>query len=97
MTRPALHDLEARARWHLAIGYPTPEEEAEDAARELVGYDDFDQHHLRPECAQPDGIYQCHAGDECGRWRNGRLSSSCLKAGSEECDFECRYRATLRF
>lgn len=31
-------------------------------------------------------------GEECGRWRNGRLSQYCLKAGSEECDFECPYR-----
>ena len=29
-------------------------------------------------------------GEECGRWSNGRLSKSCSKAGSEECDFECR-------
>lgn len=98
MSHPALHDLEARARWHLAIGYPTPEEEARDAERELVDYDDFDQgHHLCPDCAQPDGICECHAGDECGRWRNGSLSRHCAKAGSEECDFECPHRATLRF
>jgi hypothetical protein len=31
-------------------------------------------------------------GEECGRWQNGRLISSCSKAGSEECDFECPYR-----
>ncbi len=30
-------------------------------------------------------------GEECGRWRNGRLSDHCLKAGSEECDWECPY------
>lgn len=36
-------------------------------------------------------------GDECGRWINGRLSNSCSKAGSEECDFECPYRNTLKF
>lgn len=34
----------------------------------------------------------CLAGEECGRWRNGVLSASCLKAGTEECDFECPYR-----
>lgn len=27
--------------------------------------------------------------DECGRWRNGLLDAQCLKAGSEECDWEC--------
>jgi hypothetical protein len=31
-------------------------------------------------------------GAECGRWSNGRLTQSCSKAGSEECDFECPYR-----
>ena len=30
-------------------------------------------------------------GEECGRWRNGVLGKYCLKAGSEECDFECPY------
>ena len=32
-------------------------------------------------------------GEECGRWINGRLTKSCTKAGSEECDFECPYRS----
>lgn len=31
-------------------------------------------------------------GEECGRWRNGRLGQYCAKAGTEECDFECPYR-----
>lgn len=31
------------------------------------------------------------AGEECGRWRNGRLVIQCLKAGSEECDWFCPY------
>ena len=35
------------------------------------------------------------AGDECGRWSNGKLTRSCAKAGSEECDFECPYRGSL--
>ncbi len=34
-------------------------------------------------------------GEECGRWINGRLTHSCTKAGSEECDWECPYRSTL--
>lgn len=33
-------------------------------------------------------------GEECGRWRNGRLGQFCAKAGTEECDFECPYRTT---
>lgn len=35
------------------------------------------------------------AGEECGRWSNGRLTKYCSKAGSEECDFECPYRSGL--
>lgn len=31
-------------------------------------------------------------GEECGRWRNGRLGQYCTRAGTEECDFECPYR-----
>lgn len=27
--------------------------------------------------------------EDCGRWINGRLSSQCRKAGSEECDWLC--------
>lgn len=30
-------------------------------------------------------------GEDCGRWRNGRLGQQCTKAGSEECDWECPY------
>lgn len=26
---------------------------------------------------------------ECGRWMDGRLMAQCLKAGSEECDWDC--------
>lgn len=44
----------------------------------------FDCGLLHDEC-------ECHVGAECGRWRNGVLSDSCSKAGSEECDFECPY------
>lgn len=35
-------------------------------------------------------------GEECGRWRNGRLDRYCTKAGTEECDFECPYRDRRR-
>jgi hypothetical protein len=35
-----------------------------------------------------------YPGEECGRWRNGRLGRYCAKAGTEECDFECPYRTT---
>ena len=33
------------------------------------------------------------AGEECGRWRNGRLGpwTDCLMAGTEFCDFDCPY------
>lgn len=36
-----------------------------------------------------------YAGEECGRWSNGRLLRYCAKAGTEECDFECPYRSRL--
>lgn len=30
-------------------------------------------------------------GEECGRWRNGRLGKQCALAGTEFCDWECPY------
>lgn len=48
-----------------------------------------------PECGQSWDACECQAGAECGRWRNGQLSASCAKAGSEECDFECPHRDNL--
>jgi hypothetical protein len=50
---------------------------------------------LCPDCGEIEDVCECHVGDECGRWRNGRLTSSCSKAGSEECDFECPHRSSL--
>lgn len=50
-----------------------------------------------PDCDESWEMCECHAGEECGRWINGRLSGSCSKAGSEECDFECPYRNSLKF
>lgn len=29
------------------------------------------------------------AGDECGRWVNGRLGQHCRLAGTEFCDWHC--------
>ena len=43
------------------------------------------------DCGELHDMCECRIGEECGRWRNGRLSDSCTKAGSEECDFECPY------
>lgn len=63
--------------------------ETTDAQAAMIAhYDalDFDQDQDPGEEDGPD------PGAECGRWRNGRLSSQCLKAGSEECDWECPYR-----
>lgn len=51
-------------------------------------FDDDDDHH-------DDDDYDI--GEECGRWLDGHLSHSCTKAGSEECDWECPYRNSLRF
>lgn len=57
------------------------------------GWEDLDDEDdsLCLECQLPHDECECHVGAECGRWRNGRLSDSCSKAGSEECDFECPY------
>lgn len=48
-----------------------------------------------PDCDQAFEMCECHEGEECGRWDNGRLTRHCSKAGSEECDFECPYRNSL--
>lgn len=34
-------------------------------------------------------------GGVCGRWSNGRLTGSCMLAGTEDCDFMCPHRDTL--
>lgn len=52
--------------------------------------DDQDDAHCF-DCGELHDMCECRIGEECGRWRNGRLSDSCTKAGSEECDFECPY------
>lgn len=28
-------------------------------------------------------------GQDCGRWYDGKLNYQCMKAGSEECDWDC--------
>lgn len=95
--------LEARALWHLEIGYePEPERKVRGYLGSTVdgGVDDHDEDvddGTCFDCGQIHDICECHVGDECGRWRNGSLSSRCMKAGSEECDFECPYRDSLRF
>lgn len=87
---PPTTDLEARARWHLEIGYAEP-------AHDDDGPEDVDEDAHCFDCGQLHDMCECHVGAECGRWRNGSLSRSCSKAGSEECDFECPYRNSLRF
>lgn len=51
--------------------------------------------YLCPDCGQIEDTCTCHAGDDCGRWCNGKLTKLCSKAGSEECDFECPFRNGL--
>jgi hypothetical protein len=53
---------------------------------------DYDDDGICFDCGQIWDLCDCRVGEECGRWRNGVLSDSCSKAGSEECDFECPYR-----
>lgn len=88
--------LEARARWHLEIGYHIEADEPPPCLYSFDGDEDPTEG-LCPDCGQGPYVCECHVGEECGRWRNGRLSSHCTKAGSEECDFECPYRNTLSF
>lgn len=33
--------------------------------------------------------------EDCGRWMNGRLTNSCMLAGTEDCDWECPLRYSL--
>lgn len=56
---------------------------------------DDDDYGICPDCHECWDICECREGEECGRWMNGRLTKSCTKAGSEECDFECPYRGSL--
>ena len=104
--REAPADPEQRAWWHLEL---SPEHFYEpllvdpvDQPPELIDADEWDDDGVGgldtcPECGENSYFCRCHDGDECGRWDNGRLTSRCAKAGSEECDFECPYRDTLRF
>jgi hypothetical protein len=55
--------------------------------------DQIDDEMLRDDDQEDDP----EPGEDCGRWSNGRLTESCSKAGSEECDFECPYRNSLKF
>lgn len=48
--------------------------------------DDFDAYE------EPYDEDDYNPGEDCGRWRNGRLDGYCLLAGTELCDFECPYR-----
>lgn len=74
------------------VGRLVPEREGEDAR----DFDDGQDDALCWECGQIHDVCECHVGEECGRWRNGVLSGSCTKAGSEECDFECPYSRLAR-
>lgn len=103
LTSPHPLDHEERALWHLELlGCYVPEDAVAPwvppvRTDEDAYFDDLQDDGLCWECGQIHDICECRVGDDCGRWRNGRLSSSCSKAGIEECDFECPYRNTLRF
>lgn len=44
---------------------------------------------------EQDDEWLAFSEEDCGRWDNGRLTHSCLLAGTEECDWECPLRASL--
>lgn len=56
---------------------------------------DIEDDEFCPDCGEGFDMCECHEGEDCGRWNNGRLTKHCSKAGSEECDFECLYRDSL--
>lgn len=67
-----------------------------EARTEDQDFEDFEPDDgVCPDCDEIWDMCDCHVGEECGRWMNGRLTKSCSKAGSEECDFECPYRGSL--
>lgn len=68
---------------------PKPAASNDNAHAPQFTQEHLDNEMLRDEEDGPD------PGEECGRWSNGRLTRSCSKAGSEECDFECPYRGSL--
>jgi len=74
-------------RLSVGVGRLEPELEEHDAR----DFDDVQDDALCWECGQIHDVCECRVGEECGRWRNGRLDKHCTKAGSEECDFECPY------
>ncbi len=60
-----------------------------------MGDDQFDDDDYCHDCDQSWDECECYVGEDCGRWDNGKLTKSCSKAGSEECDWECPYRGSL--
>jgi hypothetical protein len=59
-----------------------PEARSSEAAEDHYDYGDYEEEELTEEEM---------AGEECGRWINGRLGKYCGKAGTEECDWICPY------
>jgi hypothetical protein len=55
--------------------------------------DDFDddEHDYADDLEDEELSDEEIAGEECGRWINGRLGKYCSKAGTEECDWICPY------
>ncbi|TCQ82590.1 hypothetical protein EDF68_101981 [Ochrobactrum sp. BH3] len=49
----------------------------------------FDEHFDEPADYEPGHDFD--VGDDCGRWRNGKLTFHCTMAGTEFCDWECPY------
>lgn len=51
-------------------------------------FTDNDQCRL-DEIADEEEARELEAHDSCGRWDNGSLRRSCLRAGTEFCDWDC--------
>lgn len=102
-TDPHPLDHESRALWHLELlgcfepgDAVAPWVPLSDLAWQWEEADYCDDDGKCFDCGQLLDMCACSVGADCGRWRNGRLAASCMKAGSEECDFECPYRDSLR-
>lgn len=74
-TRVAAPDEAEPEECH-ACGFP----DAEKVGQFHCDFDDDD-----------DELCEFDAGEECGRWINGRLGQYCTLAGTEQCDWECPY------
>lgn len=96
MSTITLRCVECLVEWSCPTASSADEPIVVDAVCDDCGADEDDDG-VCPDCDEIHDMCECHVGEDCGRWSNGRLTKYCAKAGSEECDFECPYRNSLKF